>query len=161
MAAIHGLAERSIRATSLGSLVQQTDPPIALDQDTLTVPTKRQPTEEEREALAFAWRVCKHVKSNAIVIASGTQTLGMGAGQMSRVDSVELAIKKCVARSPAGAVLASDAFFPFRDGIDAAAAAGIKAIIAPGGSRRDDEVIAACDEQGIAMIFTGARHFRH
>lgn len=153
--------ERSIRATSLGYLVQQTDPPIVLDPADLTVPTQRQPTDEEREALAFAWRVCKHVKSNAIVIASGTRTLGMGAGQMSRVDSVELAIKKCVAGSPAGAVLASDAFFPFRDGIDAAAAAGIKAIIQPGGSRRDDEVIAACNEHGIAMIFTGARHFRH
>jgi phosphoribosylaminoimidazolecarboxamide formyltransferase / IMP cyclohydrolase len=153
--------ERVVRATSLGYLVQQADPAIVFDLDQITFPTRRTPDDSELRSLAFAWRVCKHVKSNAIVIATEGRTLGMGAGQMSRVDSVELAIKKCLAASPQGAVLASDAFFPFRDGIDAAAAAGIRAIIQPGGSRRDDEVIAACDEQGIAMVFTGQRHFRH
>ncbi|MFU8805971.1 MAG: bifunctional phosphoribosylaminoimidazolecarboxamide formyltransferase/IMP cyclohydrolase [Bradymonadaceae bacterium] len=152
---------RSIRATSLGYLAQNTDPRITVDIDALEVPTKRAPSPLERDALVFAWKVCKHVKSNAIVFANGTRTLGVGAGQMSRVDSVELAVRKSVAGPTAGAVLASDAFFPFRDGIDAAAAAGIRAIIQPGGSRRDDEVVAACDEHDIAMYFAGQRHFRH
>ena len=122
--------------------------------------SKRAPTAEELEALEFAWRVAKHVKSNAIVFAHRGQTVGIGAGQMSRVDSVELARTK--AKLPlAGTVVASDAFFPFRDGIDAAAQAGATAVIQPGGSVRDEEVIAAADEHGLAMVFTGFRHFRH
>ncbi len=110
--------------------------------------------------MLFAWRVAKHVKSNAIVFASADRTLGVGAGQMSRVDSVRLAVAKSRS-SPAGSALASDAFFPFRDGIDEAARAGATAIIQPGGSVRDREVIAAADEHNIAMVFTGIRHFRH
>ena len=122
--------------------------------------TTRPPTEEERRALAFAWAVCRHVKSNAIVIAGAEQTVGIGAGQMSRVDSCRLAIDK--ARLPvAGTSAASDAFFPFRDGLDVLAEAGVTAVVQPGGSKRDSEVIAAADEHGIAMLFTGVRHFRH
>jgi phosphoribosylaminoimidazolecarboxamide formyltransferase/IMP cyclohydrolase len=124
------------------------------------VVTQRAPTEEERAALAFAWRVCKHVKSNAIVFAKADRTVGVGAGQMSRVVAVELAAKKAGALSQ-GAVMASDAFFPFPDGVEAAAKAGITAVVQPGGSKRDDEVIAAADAAGMAMIFTGVRHFRH
>ncbi len=122
--------------------------------------TKRKPTDEEWEALAFAWRVAKHVKSNAIVYTSSDRTLGIGAGQMSRVDSSKIAVMK--AQSPLkGSVIASDAFFPFRDGVDAAAAAGATAAIQPGGSIRDDEVIKAADEHDMAMVFTGVRHFKH
>lgn len=150
----------ALRTTSLGILAQTPDPRITLATHGLQIPTRRGPTDTELEDLQFAWKVCKHVKSNAIVLANKGRTIGVGAGQMSRVDSVELAIKKC-ASSPAGSVMASDAFFPFRDGIDAAARAGIRAIIQPGGSKRDPEVIAACDAQNIAMIFTGQRHFRH
>jgi phosphoribosylaminoimidazolecarboxamide formyltransferase/IMP cyclohydrolase len=110
--------------------------------------------------LRFAWRVAKHVKSNAIVLTEAQATVGIGAGQMSRVDSVRLAIQK--AKLPTrGTVLASDAFFPFRDGVDEAAKAGVSAIIQPGGSVRDAEVIAAADEYDLAMVFTGIRHFRH
>jgi phosphoribosylaminoimidazolecarboxamide formyltransferase/IMP cyclohydrolase len=124
------------------------------------VVTKRAPTALELADLDFAWRVAKHVKSNAIVFCGGGRTLGVGAGQMSRVDSVRIAVAK--ARGPlAGSVLASDAFFPFRDGVDEAAKAGVTAIVQPGGSLRDDEVIAAADEQNVAMIFTGERHFKH
>jgi phosphoribosylaminoimidazolecarboxamide formyltransferase/IMP cyclohydrolase len=108
----------------------------------------------------FAWRVCAAVKSNAIVLAKAEQIVGVGAGQMSRLDSVKIAVEKAGPRAT-GSVLASDAFFPFRDGPDAAAAAGVTAIIQPGGSRRDDETIKACDEHGIAMVLTGHRHFRH
>ncbi len=122
--------------------------------------TQREPTESERADLAFAWRVCAVVKSNAIVVARDGQLLGVGAGQMSRLDSVRIAVQKAGDRAR-GAVLASDAFFPFRDGPDAAAAAGITAIIQPGGSKRDDETIVACNEHAIAMAFTGRRHFRH
>ena len=111
-------------------------------------------------ALGFAWRVCQSVKSNAIVLAHGRQLVGVGAGQMSRLDSVRIAVSKAGEKAR-GAVLASDAFFPFRDGPDAAAAAGVTAIIQPGGSKRDDETLAACDEHGMAMILTGRRHFRH
>ena len=124
------------------------------------VVTRRSPTEEERQDLEFAWKVCAMVKSNAIVVARNRQLLGVGAGQMSRLDSVRIAVQKAGARAK-GAVLASDAFFPFRDGPDAAAEAGITAIIQPGGSKRDDDTIGACDEHGIAMILTGRRHFRH
>ncbi|MBP1642842.1 MAG: phosphoribosylaminoimidazolecarboxamide formyltransferase/IMP cyclohydrolase [Acidobacteria bacterium] len=125
-----------------------------------TCPTRRRPTDEEARALAFAWSVCRYVKSNAIVVAGADQTIGIGAGQMSRVDSCRLATEK--ARLPVrGAVAASDAFFPFRDGLDLLAAAGVTAVVHPGGSKRDDEVIAAADEAGMAMLLTGARHFRH
>jgi len=124
------------------------------------VVTKREPTEEELKAMAFGWRVAKHVKSNAIVLVREDRTIGIGAGQMSRVDSTRLAVMK--AQFPTrGTVLASDAMFPFRDGVDTAAEAGAVAIIQPGGSIRDDEVIAAADERHIAMVFTGMRHFRH
>ena len=125
-----------------------------------TVVSERTPTATEYEALDFAWRVCKHVKSNAIVFTSRDQTVGIGAGQMSRVDSSRIAVQKSLLPIK-GTVLASDAFFPFRDGVDAAAEAGVTAIIQPGGSVRDEEVIKAANEHGIAMIFTGMRHFRH
>jgi phosphoribosylaminoimidazolecarboxamide formyltransferase / IMP cyclohydrolase len=123
-------------------------------------PTKRQATAAELADLAFAWKVCKHVKSNAIVLAKDGMVVGVGAGQMSRVDSVQIAVRKASERVK-GAVLASDAFFPFRDNVDAAAAAGVTAIVQPGGSQRDADSIAACDEHGLAMLFTGTRHFRH
>jgi phosphoribosylaminoimidazolecarboxamide formyltransferase/IMP cyclohydrolase len=126
----------------------------------LKVVSKRQPTAEEIEALIFAWTVCKHTKSNAIVYARTGQTVGVGAGQMSRVDSVKLGAMRA-RLALAGSVLASDAFFPFRDGIDEAAKHGITAVIQPGGSMRDAEVIAAAEEHGLAMVFTGIRHFKH
>ena len=124
------------------------------------VVTERTPTASEYDALDFAWRVCKHVKSNAIVFTNRDQTVGIGAGQMSRVDSSRIAVQKALLPTQ-GTVLASDAFFPFRDGVDAAAEAGVTAVIQPGGSVRDDEVIRAANEHGIAMVFTGMRHFRH
>jgi phosphoribosylaminoimidazolecarboxamide formyltransferase/IMP cyclohydrolase len=122
--------------------------------------TKRQPTENEIRALQFAWRVAKHVKSNAIVYANEFQTIGVGAGQMSRIDSVKIGAQRAVLPLQ-GTVLASDAFFPFRDGIDEAAKTGITAIIQPGGSMRDEETIDAADAHNLAMIFTGIRHFKH
>jgi phosphoribosylaminoimidazolecarboxamide formyltransferase/IMP cyclohydrolase len=124
------------------------------------VVTKRAPTAEEWTALRFAWRVCAHVKSNTIIFTSADRTLAVGAGQMSRVDSVKVAVMKA-AGTLSGSVAASDAFFPFRDGLDALAAAGATAVVEPGGSVKDAEVIAAADEHGIAMVFTGRRHFRH
>ncbi|HSJ46812.1 MAG TPA: bifunctional phosphoribosylaminoimidazolecarboxamide formyltransferase/IMP cyclohydrolase [Euzebyales bacterium] len=124
------------------------------------VVTRAQPTAEQSAALAFAWQACRHVKSNAIVLVHDRAVVGVGAGQMSRVDSVELAVRKAGDRAK-GSVLASDAFFPFRDGPDAAITAGVAAIIQPGGSKRDDDTIAACDEAGIPMLTTGHRHFRH
>jgi phosphoribosylaminoimidazolecarboxamide formyltransferase/IMP cyclohydrolase len=143
-----------------GLIVQDRDLGVLSDIKALSVPTVRKPTEEEYRAAGFAWIVCKHVKSNAIVYARPGQTVGIGAGQMSRVDSVKLAGMK--AQLPVkGCVMASDAFFPFRDGLDAAAQAGITCVIQPGGSIRDSEVIKAADEQGMAMILTGMRHFRH
>ncbi|MDA2918711.1 bifunctional phosphoribosylaminoimidazolecarboxamide formyltransferase/IMP cyclohydrolase [Desulfobacterota bacterium AH_259_B03_O07] len=143
-----------------GLLVQDRD--LSADEDfkNFKVETKRQPTDEEMQALKFAWKVCKHVKSNAIIFARDGQTIGIGAGQMSRIDSVKLASMKANITTN-GSVLASDAFFPFRDGIDEAAKSGITAIVQPGGSIRDQETIAAADEHGIAMVFTGVRHFRH
>src|SRR4029453_6538887 len=131
--------------------------------DGVRVVTKRQPSAEEWEALRFAWRICAHVKSNTVIFTDAKRTLAIGAGQMSRVDAVNVAVMKAKAadRSLAGAVAASDAFFPFRDGLDAAAAAGATAVVQPGGSVRDAEVIAAADEHGMAMVFTGRRHFRH
>jgi phosphoribosylaminoimidazolecarboxamide formyltransferase/IMP cyclohydrolase len=131
-----------------------------LTHNDLKVVTQRAPTELEIADLLFAWTVCKHTKSNAIVYARDQQTVGVGAGQMSRVDSVRIATMR--AQLPvAGSVMASDAFFPFRDGLDEAANSGIVAVIQPGGSVRDEEVIAAADEHDIAMVFTGIRHFKH
>ncbi len=138
--------------------------------DALKVVTKRAPTAAETADLLFAWRVAKHVKSNAIVYAKDGATVGIGAGQMSRVDSALIAARKAEEAAKAaglersladGSVVASDAFFPFADGLIAAAEAGATAVIQPGGSMRDEEVIAAADERGLAMVFTGMRHFRH
>ncbi|MDT5268852.1 MAG: phosphoribosylaminoimidazolecarboxamide formyltransferase / cyclohydrolase [Acidobacteriota bacterium] len=143
-----------------GGMLVQTRDTHRLHREDLKVVTRREPTEEEVEALMFAWTVCKHTKSNAIVYARAGQTVGVGAGQMSRVDSVRLGAMR--AQLPVeGSVLASDAFFPFRDGLDEAARHGIIAIIQPGGSVRDAEVINAADEHNLAMVFTGIRHFRH
>ncbi len=143
-----------------GGMLLQTPDDHKLSKEDLKVVTERQPTEDEVRALLFAWVVCKHTKSNAIVYACADQTVGVGAGQMSRVDSVKIGAMR--AQLPvAGSVLASDAFFPFRDGIDEAAKHGITAIIQPGGSLRDDEAIAAAHEHGLAMVFTGVRHFKH
>jgi phosphoribosylaminoimidazolecarboxamide formyltransferase/IMP cyclohydrolase len=137
-------------------------PPDAMPDDPSgwTCPTRRQPTADERRALELAWKVCRYVKSNAIVVANGDQTVGIGAGQMSRVDSCRLAVEKAVLPIQ-GTAAASDAFFPFRDGLDVLAQAGVRAVVQPGGSKRDDEVIAAADGHGIAMLLTGVRHFRH
>ncbi len=148
-----------LRRIEGGLLVQDFD---AMEPDPSSGPvaSKRAPTDDERSALGFAWRVCQAVKSNAIVVARGQQLIGVGAGQMSRLDSVRIAVAKA-AEKARGAVLASDAFFPFRDGPDEAARAGVTAMIQPGGSKRDGETVAACDEHGMAMILTGRRHFRH
>ena len=151
-------AQLDVRSVSGGALV--------MDRDALEpaadwkVVTKRTPGDTEIAALRFAWRVCKHVKSNAIVFAEPTALLAVGGGQTSRVDSVKIAATRGGDRLR-GSAVASDAFFPFRDGLDALAAAGARSVVQPGGSLRDAEVIAAADEQGIAMIFTGIRHFRH
>jgi len=151
-------ARYEMKRVAGGILIQEIDG-ILLGPESRIVSSRR-PTEREHRDLLFAWRVAKHVKSNAIVLAEGGRTVGVGAGQMSRVDSVKLSIQKA---QPAarGTVLASDAFFPFRDGVDEAAKAGVTAIIQPGGSVRDPEVIQAADENQIAMIFTGLRHFKH
>ena len=145
-----------------GLLVQDSDSAVVKTSQ-LSVVTKTQPTEAQLKDLMFSWNVVKFVKSNAIVYAKNGMTIGVGAGQMSRVYSAKIAAIKAADENltVAGSVMASDAFFPFRDTIDAAAEAGITAIIQPGGSIRDDEVIAAADEHGIAMVFTGIRHFRH
>lgn len=155
-----------LRSVTGGALVQERDTRLVSAAD-IKVVTKREPTKEERHAMLFAWRVVKHVKSNAIVFAradgAGTRTLGIGAGQMSRVDASKIAVWKAgeAGLSLAGSVVASDAFFPFADGIVAAAEAGATAAIQPGGSVRDAEVIAAADARRVAMVFTGIRHFRH
>ena len=150
---------RELRSIAGGMLVQECDA-LDLNLDDVRTVTRRPPTTGEIRALRFAWKVAKHVKSNAIVLANEQATVGIGAGQMSRVDACRLAVMK--AASPTrGTVLASDGFFPFRDGVDAAAAAGVTAIIQPGGSIRDAEVIQAADEADIAMVFTGIRHFHH
>ena len=156
------LRQLEMKRISGGLLIQDSDSGVVTVQDMKTV-TRRAPTREELTDLQFAWRVAKYVKSNAIVYAHGSRTLGIGAGQMSRVYSARIAaIKAADERLDIGAaVMASDAFFPFRDGIDSAAAAGIRAVVQPGGSIRDAEVIAAADEHDIAMVFTGMRHFRH
>jgi phosphoribosylaminoimidazolecarboxamide formyltransferase/IMP cyclohydrolase len=142
-----------------GMLIQDADR-IGFDEKNCKVVSRRSPTVEEWAALKFAWQVVKHVKSNAIVYANSSQTVGIGAGQMSRVDAAKIGISKAVLPIK-GCVMASDAFFPFRDGIDVAAAAGIRAVIQPGGSLRDEEVIKAADEHEMAMVMTGIRHFRH
>ena len=155
-------AELEYRSVTGGLLVQTRDTGMPGAQD-LRVVSARAPEPRELDDLLFAWKVCKFVKSNAIVYAAGLSTIGVGAGQMSRVYSSRLAAMKAGDEklATAGAVMASDAFFPFRDGIDVAAGFGIRAVIQPGGSRRDEEVIAAADEHGMAMVFTGMRHFRH
>ena len=155
-----GLDMMDLKKIVGGLILQDRDLGRIPDVRTLKVASKRAPTAEEYKAFAFAWKVCKHVKSNAIVFARPDRTIGIGAGQMSRVDSVKLATLKA-ASSLKGCVMASDAFFPFRDGIDAAAQAGITAVIQPGGSIRDEEVIKAVDEYNMAMLLTGMRHFRH
>jgi phosphoribosylaminoimidazolecarboxamide formyltransferase/IMP cyclohydrolase len=146
-----------------GGLLVQTPDARNVTASELKVVTRRPPTAAELGDLLFAWRVAKYVKSNAIVFCGDGMTLGVGAGQMSRVDSARIAAIKAqnAGLSLAGSVVASDAFFPFRDGLDVVAEAGAKAVIQPGGSMRDDEVIAAADERGVAMVFTGVRHFRH
>ncbi len=151
--------ERAIRQVEGGLLVQDRDR-VVLDPATMHVATDRHPSEAEWRDLLFAWAVGAHVKSNAIVLARGSATVGVGAGQMSRVDSVRLAVEKAQSDLH-GAALASDAFFPFADGPELAIAAGVTAIIQPGGSVRDEQVIAAAQEAGVAMVLTGRRHFRH
>ena len=163
--ALDASLKRDVRSFLGGSLIQ--------DRDTVTeahapwpqgevpkVVTKRAPTADEWNALRFAWRVCGHVKSNAVIFTGADRTISVGAGQMSRVDAVKVAVMKA-AGNLTGSVAASDAFFPFRDGLDAVADAGATAVVQPGGSVRDAEVIAAADERGVAMVFTGKRHFRH
>jgi phosphoribosylaminoimidazolecarboxamide formyltransferase/IMP cyclohydrolase len=151
-----------LRSVNGGVLVQDRDTAMVGGGE-LRVVTRRKPDAAELADLLFAWRIAKYVKSNAIVYARGGATIGVGAGQMSRVYSGRIAALKAAdgQLEVRGAVMASDAFFPFRDGIDAAAAYGISAVIQPGGSKRDDEVIAAADEHGMAMVYTGMRHFRH
>ncbi len=162
-------ADLEVRSILGAALAQQRDRVVEARQpwpgsvEGLKVVTKRQPTADEWEALRFAWRVCAHVKSNTVLFTDRQRTLAIGAGQVSRVDAANVASMKARAasRSLEGSVAASDAFFPFRDGLDAVAAAGAKAVVQPGGSLRDAEVIAAADEHGLAMVFTGRRHFRH
>jgi len=146
-----------------GGLLAQSSDSQVLNESALKTPTKKKPTQEQMRDLLFAWRVAKFVKSNAIVFARDGATLGIGAGQMSRLDSARVAVFKAqeAKLELAGSVAASDAFFPFRDGLDALAAAGATAVIQPGGSVKDNEVIAAADERGVAMVFTAMRHFRH
>ena len=142
-----------------GGFVAQTADFTADDVPMRTM-SNREPTEEEIKDLLFAWRAVKHIKSNAIVLVNNCELLGMGAGQPSRVDSVAIALKKAGNRS-SGSVLGSDAFFPFPDGVELAAKAGVTAIIEPGGSKRDDEAINVANEYNMAMVFTGMRHFKH
>ena len=154
------VAEPEIKQVMGGLLIQDRDIEYG-DRTEMEVATRRQPTDAEWRDLMFAWRICKHVRSNAIVLAKDHATAGIGAGQMSRVDAVRLAVDKSRVESLQGAVLASDAFFPFSDGPEIAIGAGITAIIQPGGSRRDPEVVETADAAGVAMVFTGKRHFRH
>jgi phosphoribosylaminoimidazolecarboxamide formyltransferase/IMP cyclohydrolase len=142
-----------------GLIVQQPDP-VSTDRSAWQVVTELTPTDEQWDDLVFAWQVCAAVTSNAIVYAKDRQAFGIGAGQQNRLDSARIAAERSAGRAMGG-VCASDAFFPFRDGLDAAADAGIRAVIQPGGSVRDEEVVAAANEHGIAMVFTGERHFRH
>jgi phosphoribosylaminoimidazolecarboxamide formyltransferase / IMP cyclohydrolase len=148
-----------LRRIDAGFLVQQTDK-VLLDHSSWKVVSRAQPNEAQWQDLELAWLVCAYTKSNAIVLAKDGQAVGIGAGQQSRVDSVEIAMKKADGRAKGGAC-ASDAFFPFRDGLDAAASSGISSVIQPGGSVKDDEIVAAADEHGLVMVMTGMRHFRH
>jgi phosphoribosylaminoimidazolecarboxamide formyltransferase/IMP cyclohydrolase len=143
-----------------GGLLVQTPDAVSLDREGWRVATRRSPNEDEWRDLAFAWQVCAVVSSNAIVVAKGEVAVGVGAGQQSRVDAARIAVRKADGRARGGAA-ASDAFFPFRDGVDAVAEAGVTAVIQPGGSVRDEAVVAAANEHGIAMVLTGERHFRH
>jgi phosphoribosylaminoimidazolecarboxamide formyltransferase/IMP cyclohydrolase len=152
--------EPDVKPVMGGLLVQDRDLDLE-DRAEMSVVTERKPTRHEWEELGFAWKVCKHVRSNAIVLSKDLATAGIGAGQMSRVDSVRLAVEKSQADSLAGAALASDAFFPFADGPQLAIEAGVRAIIQPGGSVRDHEVVEAADRAGVTMVFTSRRHFRH
>ena len=164
-----GHAGEELRSTLAGILVQERDRVIEARRpwragalpEGLRVVTRRQPDADEWTALRFAWRICAHVKSNAVIFTSADRTLAIGAGQTSRVDAVHVAVMRAGSVSLRGSVAASDAYFPFRDGLDAVAGAGATAVVQPGGSVRDQEVIAAADEQGIAMVFAGRRHFRH
>jgi phosphoribosylaminoimidazolecarboxamide formyltransferase/IMP cyclohydrolase len=153
------LGEKDVRQVTGGLLVQDRDQ-VAADRTGMEVVTGRPPTEDEWRDLLFAWQICRHVRSNAIVLARDSATIGIGAGQMSRVDAVRLAVEKAQ-KELKGAAMASDAFFPFADGPAAAIEAGVTAIVQPGGSKRDDEVIAAADAAGVTMVVTGQRHFRH
>ena len=157
-----GRNAHDVKRIGSGLLIQSADNK-AVSLAELKVVTRKQPTPQQLSDLLFAWRVAKYVKSNAIVFCGNGRTLGVGAGQMSRIDSARIASIKAAQAglSLAGSVVASDAFFPFRDGLDAVAQAGATAVIQPGGSVRDAEVIAAADEQGVAMVYTGVRHFRH
>jgi phosphoribosylaminoimidazolecarboxamide formyltransferase / IMP cyclohydrolase len=156
------VTEHDLKRVRGGALVQDRDTGLEVRED-MRVVTRRKPSEEEWGEMLFAMRVCKHVRSNAIVLAKGLGTAGVGAGQMSRVDSVRIAVDKTrAAELPLdGAVMASDAFFPFADGPQLAIDAGVRAIIQPGGSQRDPDVVEACDAAGVAMVFTARRHFRH
>jgi phosphoribosylaminoimidazolecarboxamide formyltransferase/IMP cyclohydrolase len=156
------VTEHDIKRVRGGILVQDRDTGLE-EREAMEVVTERKPGEEEWGELLFAMRICKHVRSNAIVLARGLGTVGIGAGQMSRVDSVRIAIEKSAAAGlpVEGSVLASDAFFPFADGPQLAIDSGVRAIIQPGGSRRDQDVIDACNAAGVAMVFTARRHFRH
>jgi phosphoribosylaminoimidazolecarboxamide formyltransferase/IMP cyclohydrolase len=163
MRALEGVPPSSpawgLRQVDGGYLVQEADRMLAR-RDSWQVATSRAPTEEQWRDLELAWLVCARTSSNAIVLANGGQVVGVGCGQQSRVDAAGLAARKADGRARGGAG-ASDAFFPFRDGLDAVVDAGVTAVIQPGGSLRDDEVVAAAEERGIAMVLTGERHFRH
>jgi phosphoribosylaminoimidazolecarboxamide formyltransferase/IMP cyclohydrolase len=143
-----------------GGLLVQTDAYAEVDRSKLKIVTKKKPTEEEIDAMIFGIKICRHIKSNTILLVKGERTVGVGAGQMSRVDSAKIAGMKAGDEAK-GSVLVSDAFFPFRDGVDAAAKVGVSAIIQPGGSVNDAEAIQAADEQGISMVFSGLRLFKH
>nr|MCK4463680.1 bifunctional phosphoribosylaminoimidazolecarboxamide formyltransferase/IMP cyclohydrolase [Candidatus Omnitrophota bacterium] len=151
--------ETDLKKVVGGLLVQDMDLRFVTEKD-LKIVTRKSPAKDEMKSLLFGWKIVKHVKSNAIVLCQGTKSVGVGAGQMSRVDSVIIAVRKAGPKSK-GSVLASDAFFPKPDAIEKAHKAGVRAIVQPGGSIRDKEVIEACDKFGIAMVFTGMRHFRH
>jgi phosphoribosylaminoimidazolecarboxamide formyltransferase/IMP cyclohydrolase len=155
-------ASLSFRSVAGGFLVQEEDS-ILYNEADLRIVTQRTPTDDERKAMLYAWKIAKHVKSNAIVYAASDRSLAIGAGQMSRIDSARIAVRKAqdAGINLTGCAVASDAFFPFADGLLQAAEAGAACVIQPGGSIRDEEVIAAANDKGLAMMFTGTRHFRH
>jgi phosphoribosylaminoimidazolecarboxamide formyltransferase / IMP cyclohydrolase len=154
------VSEQDTKRVLGGLLVQDRDMDLE-ERSEMQIVTERRPSEHEWSEMLFAWKVCKHVRSNAIVLSRDLASVGIGAGQMSRVDSVRLAVEKSQAPSLEGAAMASDAFFPFADGPQLAIEAGVSAVIQPGGSKRDHEVVEAADAAGIAMVFTSRRHFRH